>query len=80
MKTHNKLSKVLKLELRHLLSAYPPNEMRNYLRTIYADFLDKQEAANQILSFNPHIQHMQALFNFLAIAGEETIKWERSTA
>jgi hypothetical protein len=79
MKTNNKLSKVLKLELRHLLSVYPPNEMRNYLRTMYADFLDKKEAAGQISSANAHIQHMQALFNFLSIAGEETIGWERGS-
>lgn len=79
MKTNNKVTKLLKLQLHHLLSVYPPNDTRNYLRDIYADFLDKQEAAGTISSFKPHIQHMQALFNFLEIAAEETIYWDRSS-
>jgi hypothetical protein len=79
MKTHNKLSKLLKLELRHLLSTYPPHEMRTHLRSMYVDFLDKQEAAGQVSSCNAPVQHMQALFNFLECAAEETVRWERSS-
>lgn len=72
MKT-NKLSKFLKLELLNLLSSYPPQEMRTHLRTIYTSYLDKDEAGQAICT-NEQRQHMQALFNFLALAANETMK------
>lgn len=76
MKTSNKLSKPLKLELLNLLSSFPPQEMRTHLRTIYTSFLDKDEAG-QAKCTNEQRQHIQALFNFLALASNETMKWKK---
>jgi hypothetical protein len=77
MKTKQKLSKVLKLELCHLLSAYPPVEMKNHLRSMYKEVLDCRNERGENKVSNVHRYHMQALFNFLTIAADETVGWTK---
>jgi hypothetical protein len=77
----NKISKNLKKELRHLLNEFPPDQMRTFLRTMFREYLEtKKETFETALSHKSQDQQIHALLEFLDIAADETIGWQRTVA
>lgn len=74
----NKISKNLRKELRHLLYEFPPDQMRTFLRKMFLQYLkSNEESPDTKTSFKNQGQQIHALLDFLDIAADETIGWER---
>lgn len=74
----NKISKNLKKELRSLLYEFPPDQMRTFLRKMFLEHLKSKLESSETKSFlKSQSQQIHALLDFLDLAADETLGWER---